>query len=139
MPISTPNVWELRADPGRIRASARAWRALGDAVQLAQSVVDGEVRSLGTGWTGNAADAYHEHRGRMVRAGADVTDAASEVGKTLSQIADLLETADDILSASLRTLTTWLANDQVAVDKVGDELVFQTWLPPHEDAVLAEI
>lgn len=140
MSVSTPNVWELRADLDRIRTSARAWHALGDAVRMAHSVVESEARALlGTGWTGHAADTYHEHRDRMARDGVDVTDAATQVGKALDRIADLLETADGDLSDSLRDITTRLAHEQVRVDKVGNDLVFQTVLPRHDEAVMAEV
>jgi len=133
--ISTPNVWQLRANPRRIKEAALAWRVIADASRNAQSTVDAAARPLlGSGWRGDAATSYHEHRGKLNRDVTDSADAAVEIGSALGRIADLLDVAQ-------RSLTTSLANASAvaAPVAVGDRLTFPTQDTTQSNAVTAEI
>jgi uncharacterized protein YukE len=90
--ITTPHLWALRASPNTIDELANAWRRLHDSAVAAQGQVDHAARNVlsAEAWRGDAAEAYDTHRAKL---GADTThaaQAAGEVARALTEIAEAL-------------------------------------------------
>jgi WXG100 family type VII secretion target len=82
---------QMWGDPAAIRALARSWTALSTRIDGTPKDIEAEIRSLGTDWEGDAADAY---KNWMQTLSDEAIQALSGQFKQISTILD--GTADDV-------------------------------------------
>ncbi|MFC7592566.1 WXG100 family type VII secretion target [Nonomuraea antimicrobica] len=106
--ITTTDVWDLRADPGRLEMLATAWRSLGSKVQSAEGTVNDAAQRVFSreDWTGDTADSFNDYRKRLTgdieRAGAwadNIAQTLELTATTLRVQQGLLDDERDRLSA----------------------------------------
>jgi uncharacterized protein YukE len=115
-PITTANIWDLHAQPGRIRDAAAAWRSYGAGARTAQSTVDVPAAALvGEKWAGDTSDSYHDHLHKLSADVAASADTAGDLAGALDQVAGALESAQGMLHDELgRVAMPWaVQNGQV--------------------------
>jgi hypothetical protein len=119
-PISTTDLWSLDASPQTLTEAAGAWRGLQEAATSAQGTVDAAAyQVLGEeAWTGQAADAYDEHRTKLT---GDIGELAAWAGS----IADALDSLAWTLQSAQNQLTEIRAALPVPAVRQGDQLIFQ--------------
>src|SRR6266540_1839677 len=67
-PVRIDNLWDIKAEPGRISAAATAWRIFATRARSSHEVVDRHAGQLqGDKWAGDTADTYHWHLSKFDR------------------------------------------------------------------------
>jgi hypothetical protein len=126
-PVAVTDLWSLHADPSRLAAAAGAWRAFAGVVRDGHAALDQRAAALrGDRWSGDAADAYHQHRTKL---GGDLGGAAAladTIAGELDAAAALLRRGQDLLADA------W-ARVHLPASHSGDTVTFH----PHRDADLA--
>ena len=116
--MTTDNLWELAAEPGALSAAGRAWRSLAAGAGVARDLVDAQAGPLrGDAWSGDTADAYHDHRAKLGRGVDDAMEAATEIATALDATARALSSAQHQLTDALARVSanvpTSAGDDQV--------------------------
>ncbi|MFC4006089.1 WXG100 family type VII secretion target [Nonomuraea purpurea] len=88
--ITTSDVWDLRADPGRLELLAGTWRSLGSKVSGAEEKITSAAGAVFSKehWTGDTADAFNDYRKRL----ADDIERAGAWADNIAQVLDLTAT-----------------------------------------------
>jgi hypothetical protein len=97
--ITTADVWDLRADPGRLELLAEAWRGLGSKVRSAEGKINDAAKAVFANehWTGDTADSFNGYRKRLT---ADIERAAAwadNIAHTLDLTATTLRVQQGLL------------------------------------------
>lgn len=106
--ITVPG-WEtytaaMMAEPGELRAAARGWRSAAKEVDLVDDDLKNSVRTLSTGWRGEAFEAFDEHTTKVSRQFGELGVAMEEVGNNLDQIAADMEALQEHTAKGLSSL-----------------------------------
>jgi Ca2+-binding RTX toxin-like protein len=130
--VAVDDLWRLDARPDLLDAAAGVWRATGQDAATALALLDAAARPVtGAAWTGDAADSYQWHRGRLGRDLDTVARLAPATAARYEAMAALLRRGQDLLDdawsrvAALvphrRTGTgvTFSPADQAQADTVG--------------------
>ncbi len=105
-PIVTTDLWNLRADPGHVAATADAWLAVAATVRDAHWTVETPAANLTEAtWSGTAADTYRAHLHRLGNSAADTAAAAEAVGGALDRMAGALHSGQGMLDHALRSVS----------------------------------
>lgn len=91
-PITTTDLWDLKADPARLDTLATTWRSLGTKVSTAESLINDAAHTVFSRehWTGDTAESFNDYRKRLT---ADV----ERFGKWADNVADLLSYTATVL------------------------------------------
>ncbi|MEV0619435.1 hypothetical protein AB0I81_39375 [Nonomuraea sp. NPDC050404] len=97
--ITTDDLWDLRADPGRLELLGKAWRALGSGARSAEGKINDAAKDVFSKeyWTGDTADSFNGYRKRLT---ADIERAAAwadNIGRTLDLTATTLRVQQGLL------------------------------------------
>jgi hypothetical protein len=126
-PITVRDLWSLHAEPGRLTAAARAWRAYaGKAREAARSVDEPAQRLYEGQWAGDTADTYDAHRRKLTDDIADGADLADRVAGALERAAGALTAAQSRLADSWARVT-----GQTPASRVGGDVTFRPPTPEH--------
>ncbi|MEO3875783.1 hypothetical protein ABGB18_43970 [Nonomuraea sp. B12E4] len=92
-PITTSDVWNLKADPVRLELMAEAWRRLGSKARSAEGKINDSAHEVFSKeyWTGDTADGFNDYRKRL-------TQDIERVGAWADNIAQVL----DLTATTLR-------------------------------------
>jgi Ca2+-binding RTX toxin-like protein len=133
------NLWDLKADPGRIESAATGWRAVAAGVRSGhQPVADQAVALLDGGWSGSTAETYREHLRRL---GADVSETAGtadRIAGALDRLAWALRSGQNLLADALVAVTRSMPTT-VGVDQVAFRPIHPGQLPLIDEAIAAAL
>lgn len=130
--VAVDDLWQLEARPDLLDAAAGVWRALGTDAAAALALLDAAARPVsGAAWTGDAADSYQWHRGKLGRDLDAVARLAPETAARHEAMAALLRRGQDLLDDAWRRIAalvphhrgrdgvTFSPADQGQADAVG--------------------
>ncbi|NUW31485.1 hypothetical protein HTZ77_08615 [Nonomuraea sp. SMC257] len=87
-PITTTDLWDLKADPGRLEVLAGTWRALGTKVGSVEGLINDAAHTVFAKehWTGDTAKSFNDYRKKFTadveRFGAWAVNVAELLGYT---------------------------------------------------------
>lgn len=100
-PITTPDLWHLHADPGKLAAAAAAWRSSAGRARAAAGTVDAAAgRVFADEWAGDTAETYDAHRRKLTRDLGETAELAGTLATALDGAADALRAAQHRLDQS---------------------------------------
>lgn len=130
-PVRVDNLWDLKADPGRISAAATAWRTFAARARASHEPVDRHAGQLqGDMWAGDTAETYHWHLGKFNKDVDLAASLADQVAGGLDGAAAILRRGQDLLSGA------WSAvSGAVSASVYHDKVTFR----PRDDAQVARV
>jgi uncharacterized protein YukE len=130
-PITTPNLWDLEASPGKVLELAEAWRQLESSAETARDTVDQEAHRVFSdeAWQGDTADRYDSHRSRLTGDVGHLATVAGPIAQALDEIASTLSFNQEALHAERRNLAG------IPVTENEDGLTFR----PEDDDQAARV
>ncbi|MFC4046035.1 M91 family zinc metallopeptidase [Dactylosporangium siamense] len=109
--VTVGDLWRLEARPDRLDAAAGVWRATGQDAAAARALLDTAARPVtGAAWTGDAAESYQWHRGRLGRDLDTVARLAPATAARLEAMAALLRRGQDLLDDGWRRIAALVAH-----------------------------
>src|SRR6266545_551757 len=130
-PVRIDNLWDIKAEPGRISAAATAWRIFATRARSSHEVVDRHAGQLqGDKWSGDTADTYHWHLSKFDRDLDLVAGLAEQVAGGLDGAAAVLRRGQDLLSTAWSTIS-----GAVSASICHDKVTFQ----PRDDAQVTRV
>ncbi len=130
-PVRIDNLWDIKAEPGRISAAATAWRIFATRARSSHEVVDRHAGQLqGDKWAGDTADTYHWHLSKFDRDLDLVAGLAEQVAGGLDGAAAVLRRGQDLLSTAWSTIS-----GAVSASICHDKVTFQ----PRDDAQVTRV
>jgi hypothetical protein len=134
-PITSANLWDLKAAPARVTAAANGWRGYATKARTARETVDKQAAGLrGDAWKGATADTYHAHREKLGADVAETAKAAEAVAGVLDDVAGWLTAAQNMLNEILAEIT-----GKVRASAGGGTVTFYPATVEQEKAVRAAI
>ncbi|GIH08197.1 hypothetical protein Rhe02_62640 [Rhizocola hellebori] len=97
--ITTPDVWDLKANPATLEALEQAWKAQAGMLDEAQDTVDRAANRVVDGefWTGQTADAFDKHRLTLTTDLGESGKLAERVSRALGHCAAVLRRNQGLL------------------------------------------
>ncbi|MEV4517296.1 M91 family zinc metallopeptidase [Dactylosporangium sp. NPDC049525] len=96
--VAVDDLWRLGARPDLLDAAAGVWRATGQDAAAALALLDAATRPVtGAAWTGDAADSYQWHRGKLGRDLDTVARLAPATAARYEAMAALLRRGQNLL------------------------------------------
>jgi Ca2+-binding RTX toxin-like protein len=130
-PVRVDNLWDIKADPGRISTAAKAWRTFATQARTSHETVDRHAGQLqGDKWAGDTADTYHWHLSKFDHDVDQAAGLAEAVASGLDGAAAVLRRGQDLLTTAWSTIA-----GAVTASVYHDKVTFQ----PRDDAQVAQV